>query len=206
MTEWIKWHEPPVNLHDDLARAFSAWGECPTPLLAELSRHARRVNFIKGETVMDTGATDHHLYWLEQGLWRVFYVAESGREFIKAFIVDGMFFVAFNAFLQQRPSAFMVQALEDSRAIQVPYSIFYKHVRTDAAVAQLWRCYMEQHFIRHEERERILLLSSGAERYQYFLKEYPGMEKRIPQYHIASYLGLTEQSLSRLKKHISQGS
>lgn len=190
------------DLKNELFTAFSSWGECPQEVLDALAAQAHGVTFSKGETIIETGDADYSLYWLKRGIWRIYYMTESGREFIKAFVREGMFFVALNAFLQKQAATFNVQALEDSEAIRLPYQAFHQQLPSNPALAMLWRSYMEQHFIRHEERERLLLLASGAERYRFFLREHPGLEKRIPQYHIASYLGLTEQSLSRIKAHL----
>lgn len=54
-------------------------------------------------------------------------------------------------------------------------------------------------YIKKEMKERLLLMNTAEERYLQFLKEFPGLEKRVPQYHIASYLGITPVSLSRIR-------
>jgi len=64
----------------------------------------------------------------------------------------------------------------------------------------LGRILAEQHFILKEQREAALLLDDAETRYRQFLSDYPGLDKRIAQYHIASYIGVTPVTLSRIRK------
>ncbi len=182
-----------------LKSTLSCWDKLSPSTINSLLSVARQVQFSKNSNVFTQGNSDYSLYLLHRGLWRIYYITKTGREYIKVFLKEGMLFVPLKAYLQQQPVEYSVQALESSLAIRIPYEVFAGLLEEDKELLKIWRCHMENHFLRHEERERVLLSTSGAERYQHFVQTYEGLEKRIPQYHIASYLGLTEQSLSRIK-------
>lgn len=199
MDNFQKHEHRTLEIQDILKSAFSNWGEPPLSTIAALAAAAKQVNFSKNSIIVQQGSFDDNLYLVQQGLWRIYYTTDNGREFIKAFIKDNMFFAALSSFIRQKPVAFSIQALEDSTVIRIPYKVFSDLLQTDPRLLTVWCRYMESHFTRHEDRERMLLIASGIERYHHFLKTHASLEKRIPQYHIASYLGLTEQSLSRIK-------
>lgn len=156
-----------------------------------------------GEYLWHAGDCDPRLYFVERGLVRLFYPLDDGSEFNKAFASEGLFVVGLTAFLKQEPCRFAAQALEETTLQVAAFASFRQRLLDNTAYAGAWLRYMEQHFIRHEEREAELQVNSAAERYRQFQQRHPGLLARLPQYHIASYLGITEVSLSRLRRRMN---
>jgi CRP-like cAMP-binding protein len=174
--------------------------QLPPPLALELTRAHTPCSVERGAYLLRAGEHDGSLYFLDQGVLRLFYTGAGGKEHNKAFVSDGMFFVALSAYLQAEPARFTVQALEDTRALKLPYAQLEAWIDKDLALAKLWRRYMEAHFVRHEAREVALQLEDAEGRYRWFLAQHPGLSERVPLYHIASYLGVTNVTLSRVRR------
>lgn len=187
-------------LNNYLSRAGITDSEYRNKLVGEFIPH--KVN--QGEFLVQVGGADPRLFFILKGLLRIYYIDHSGREFTKAFVSENMFYTGLTSYLVDEPSGFSVEALETCELLFIDYACFEQAVKSDLSMANLWRNYMQAHFVRHEKREASLLLSTGKEKYLNFLAQYPGLEKRIPQYQIASYIGLTEASLSRVKRQLKE--
>jgi CRP-like cAMP-binding protein len=175
----------------------------PPALAGKLAAEFRVVQHGAGHPLMAAGSRDRSLYLLESGLLRVYYTTTDGKEFNKAFVREGMFFVALSAYLTDGPLCFAVQTLEPVRAYRMPYPRFHEWVEREPSLARAWRRYMEAHFVRHEAREAALQLEDADGRYRWFLEQHPGLIERVPLYHVASYLGLTNVTLSRVRRRLA---
>lgn len=164
-------------------------------LFVERSR-TRRI--FKGVTLIQVGQLAKHAYFCTVGLFRLYYTLQDGREYNVAFTVENDFATSYGAMVMGTPSFFTIEAMEDSVVIEIPYDMLKELMDNSHAWERFVRNSVERLFIRKEERERELLYLSAKERYKAFLIKYPGLEHRIPQYHIASYLGISPVSLSRI--------
>jgi CRP-like cAMP-binding protein len=102
----------------------------------------------------------------------------------------------------QEPCSFFIQALERTDTIVLPNRLLNELYDRHVCWERFGRKMAEHLVIIKEAREKELLLDSLEVRYQRFLKEFPSLVDRIPQYHIASYLGVTDVALSRLRQKI----
>jgi CRP-like cAMP-binding protein len=129
----------------------------------------------------------------------LYYRDARGTEWTKAFCLAGTVVAAYSALLRGEPSRLSIQALEPSTLLVADFDSY----QTLTAEHPCWqivnRKLAEGLFIKKEQRESELLLDDASTRYQNFLDEYPGLEARVKQYHIASYLGITPVSLSRIR-------
>ncbi|MBN2039882.1 MAG: Crp/Fnr family transcriptional regulator [Spirochaetes bacterium] len=154
----------------------------------------------KNTYLAKAGERIHKVFSLMGGMVRFYYISDSGKEFNKYFVLDNRFFSSFSSLFLDKPCGFYIQALEDTEVLAMPKSrmeeLYYRHSCWErlgrlSAIA----------FINHmEEREKEFLLDPLDVRYRKFLAEYPDLIHKIPQYHIASYLGVTDVALSRLRK------
>jgi CRP-like cAMP-binding protein len=176
----------------------------PPRLARKLASEFQPVTHAASSHVMRAGGRDRSLYLLEAGLLRVYYRTAAGKEFNKAFVHEGMFFVALSAHLADEPVRFDVQALEETRAYRMPYARFHAWMEEAPALGRAFRRYMEAHFVRHEAREAALQLEDATGRYRWFLRQHPGLIQRVPLYHVASYLGLTDVTLSRVRRKLAR--
>lgn len=156
-----------------------------------------------GEYFIHEGETPQKLAFVLSGLFRYVYINDKGLEFTKSLIQEHDFISSYSAMITQSGSHFFIEALEDAVVFVIPYPKWQTLLAHDPFWTGFLLKFIEKGFITKEKRERDLLLLPAETRYQNFLKEYPGMEGRIKQTIIASYLGIQPESLSRIRKKMS---
>ena len=153
----------------------------------------------KGECLVSPGQIPVKIGYVVEGLFSQDYVSESGDATIKYFFPEGRFAASVGAMLTQRPSAFSVVALEDSKVLSYSFTEFRKLVEQRSDIANFYIRYIERHWIVEKEPLEISLRYETAQkRYQNFIETYPDLITRLKKHHIASYLGITPTQLSRL--------
>jgi len=137
------------------------------------------------------------------GIFRFYYTTQDGDEFNKSFCSNNDFIASYSSLLINVPSYFSIQALRNSEIITIRYKDFQSLYARHVCWERIGRIVIEQLYVKKEMRERELLLLSAESRYLLFLERYGHMVKHIPQYHIASYLGITPVALSRIRKKLT---
>ncbi|MBN2084908.1 MAG: Crp/Fnr family transcriptional regulator [Anaerolineales bacterium] len=161
--------------------------------------------FEKHEYIARAGEVVENFYFLVSGLVRFFYSTEAGKEFNKHFAMENGFAGSFHSMVLGEPCGFFIQAMERTETIVLPNARLRELYGRHPSWERLGRGNAEHLLLIKEAREKELLLDSLEIRYRRFLKEFPGLADRLPQYHIASYLGVTDVALSRLRRKINQG-
>ena len=161
---------------------------------------ASQLNIDKGDMLVRAGETSNHLYYLHTGLLRLYYTTPDGKERNKAFYGPGHSLGAASAAMTGSAAPFSIQALQPSQLVKVDFDALYSnahsHPQLSRAVIQL----LSGAFIRNEQREAMLLTCNAEQRYQWLCDNEPELLQQLPQFHIASYLGVDAVSLSRLKR------
>lgn len=137
------------------------------------------------------------------GLFRYVYINDKGNEFTKGIIAENLFLSSYSAMIMGKPSYFSIEALEDSKIMEISWKDFMLLMENDIFWIKFLLKFIEKGFMIKEKRERDLLLLDAETRYKNFLREYPGMDQRITQGIIASYLGIKPETLSRIRRKIS---
>jgi CRP-like cAMP-binding protein len=159
-------------------------------------------HFKKGEYLVRAGDTCGHIFFIEGGLVR-YYVDKDGTQQTHYFNKSGEFVCDYLSFLPQVPSFVNIQALEDTVVSQVSaegIKQFYSEVREGE---KFGRVAVEQVFTAVLSQIISLYNDSPDKRYLNFLADYPDLLKCIPQYYIASYVGVKPPSLSRIRKRLA---
>lgn len=154
----------------------------------------------KGEFFIREGQVPRKFALVQSGLFRYYYQNDKGIEFTKSFIPADNVLASYTAMLHQTPSLFFIQALEPSTLLEVNYASWLKLQETDKFWDKFLIKALEKGYATKEKRERDLLLLDAEERYRNFKHEFPGLDKRVQLQHIASYLGIQPESLSRIRK------
>jgi len=160
-------------------------------------RQYRRQQFL-----IQAGAAVKDFYFITRGLVRYFYLTEAGKEFNKAFAVENEFVGALSATVLRAPCRYSVQALEETDVVVVPVEVIRDCYDRHPAWERVGRWHAQSVAVKKELREGEFLLDSAQTRYRRLLSDYPALLARVPQYHLASYLGITEVSLSRIRSKI----
>ena len=154
-----------------------------------------------GDHLLQPGDGEHDLWFVCDGLLRFYYLGEHGAESNKAFIETG-FAGPLAASALGLPVIYGVEALEDSQLLAADFMTFRALFDEHPVFERFGRKLAELLLMRKELRTRSLLQQSATERYLSFKHEHPNLLRRVPQYQIASYLGITEVSLSRIKREL----
>lgn len=178
--------------------------EIPSDEIAKLSRVFQPLTLKNGEFLIRAGEIPTQIGFVVSGILRLYYVNSAGTEFTKSFCPENHFVTAYSALVLNQPAKFFIEALEDSLLLVVDYSQYVQLCAGHSCWQTINHKLVEALFIKKEKREAELLLDDATTRYQKFLKEYPDLENRVKQYHIASYLGISPVSLSRIRKNLQQ--
>ena len=179
--------------------AIKSLTNIPIKYIEELEHLCKSKQIKKGEYFIRAGEVPEKFGFNLNGLFRYFYIDNNGNEFTKGFCPENNFVISYSAMIQNRESYFYIEALEDSSIMVINYNDWQKILNNNIDLNLLKTAILEKVYIIKENREKELLLDSAEIRYKIFLKEYPNLEKRVKQYHIASYLGITPESLSRIR-------
>jgi len=136
-------------------------------------------------------------------LFRLYYTTPDGSEYNKSFCSGNDFVASYGSLLTGTPASLSIQALTDSKLIVIPYAKFQMLYDRHACWERLGRLLVERLFVKKESRERDFLLLSAEARYLKFMESYGPLAANIPQYHIASYLGITPVALSRIRNRLT---
>lgn len=172
--------------------------------IEEFAKKATTRKFKKKEIFVREEEVCHSLLFIQKGLFRYF-ILHEGNDSTKDFAVENInpFCTAFTSFITQSPSQIWIEALEDSTVLEWKDTdvlpLFEKNLHWILFAKKM----AEKLFILKEKRELSFLKSTPLERYRAFLKDYPLLNQRIPQFMIASYLGLQPESLSRIRKRLA---
>jgi CRP/FNR family transcriptional regulator, anaerobic regulatory protein len=142
--------------------------------------------------------------FVEKGTLRMYYISPEGKEINVEFFFEDDFVTEYQSFLQQSPSKYFIEALTDCELTAISYSAIQMAYKNSFAWQEFGRIVAEKSFTRAQQRTESFLFYSAEERYLNLLKRRPYIFEKIPLYHIASYLGIERESLSRLRKKLSK--
>lgn len=157
----------------------------------------------KGEYLIEPGKSVSSEYYVIQGCLKAFYRDESGKEHIIQFAIEDWWISDFEAFFRGSLAKLHVEAIEDSILLGLEKSALEELYKRIPKFERFFRIKTTNAFVALRTRVLSTLQKTGKQRYLEFCETYPKMEKRIANYHIANYLGLKPESLSRIRKELS---
>lgn len=153
----------------------------------------------KGEYFTLEGTVAKKIGFLQHGVIRAFYRNTSGKEYNKHFFTDNSMVGGFSSLVTDTNNKINQQALTECKLLVCNYKELVQLFDQYQDLERLARKIAEQYFVDKEKREVEIVLLEANKRYVIFKKEYPQLEQLIPQYHIASYLGITPTQSSRIR-------
>ena len=157
----------------------------------------------KGDYFISEGQIAKKIGFLESGIIRAFYRNNEALEYNKHFFVNPCFIGGYASLITGKPNQINQQALTDCVFRVANYADIQALYETCPDIERAQRILAELFFVQKEQREIEIVLLDADKRYQIFQKDFPHLEQQIPQYHIASYLGITPTQLSRIRRKIS---
>lgn len=153
----------------------------------------------KNHILLEAPAIAGHAYFLEKG-FAMAYSFEEGRKITEAFWRSGQIMVSSHSFFEQVPSMEYIQLMEKSELLCISYAGIQRMFELHPEAHAIYRVIMNRHYAHSRGRVRDLQYLSALQRHEKLLNVFPNIEQIVPQDCIASYLGITPQSLSRLKR------
>jgi len=155
--------------------------------------------FRKHEYFSKAGRISDRMGFVNSGLLRSFYTIKD-KETTTFFQMPGTIATALASFIQMRPAMENIQAMETSELIIVSRKDLLTLYNENWKWQQVGRIFTEQYYVKMEQRMISLQSQSALERYENFLQEFPELIKSVPLYYIASFLGISPETLSRIRK------
>lgn len=152
----------------------------------------------KGDIIMPEGHVCQYMYFVKKGMVRQFYY-KNNRDVTEHFSYEGRIVICIESFLKQEPSRLIVEALENSTLYGIPYDALQKMAEENREIELMFRKIMEHALISSQVYADSQRFENATERYQRLLESKPEIVLRAPMVHVASYLQMTPETLSRVR-------
>lgn len=160
------------------------------------------VHFYKNEIILKQDKVCKNLYFIEKGLARGYRIDDEGKDITNWFAPEGTLATSAYSFISQKPSFESVVALEDCSMRSISRKSLYELYEKFPEMNEMGRELIEIYYLELEERVNALQFQTAKQRYEKFVKQDGYLLQRTSLGHIASYLGITQETLSRIRNHI----
>ncbi|HLW30643.1 MAG TPA: Crp/Fnr family transcriptional regulator [Aequorivita sp.] len=169
--------------------------------LQDITSHFEMESIPKNTLLIEQGQISKKLYFVEKGMGRSYSLKEDGKEVTQWFFGVGKFMSSVDSFFQQSPSLYYLETLEDSTVYSISKEkmdlLFSKYHKME----QLGRLVSIEMLTKVVNKLNAIQFQTARERYDYMLTEFPDISYRVPLGQIASYLGMTQETLSRIRRY-----
>lgn len=155
--------------------------------------------------LLEEGEPCIYTTFVEKGLLRSFTIDEKGNEHILQFGMQGWWVADLYSFLTGEPSEYNIEALEDSELLLITNSSWDLLLKEVPAFERYFRILIQNNLIATQRRLMGTMSTTAEERYLKLLQDFPDISQKVPQHMIASYIGITRETLSRLRSQITSG-
>jgi len=158
----------------------------------------------KKQFLLNEGEVCRYIGFVNSGCLREYTIDNKGNEHIIQFAIEDWWVSDLNSFLSGEPAEYNIDALQDSEILLLEKSARDKLLDECPKMERFFRILIESNHVANHRRITDSLSTSAEEKYLKFIKTYPKLFELVSQNQIASYLGITPQSLSRIRKELSQ--
>lgn len=184
-----------------LKTSFDSYSPITESTWQQLKTGCQLRHFKKNEMVYQAGVIPNSFSFVASGLVRCYVTNEKGQEYNKNFFDEGMYPGSMAALLTNTPSYLMFETIEDSSLIEINFKTFRELLNKNPDLMLFQIAYLEKNWLLAKDAREIEIVQElASERYLKFQHNFPGLVDRLPQYHIASHLGITPTQLSRIRK------
>jgi len=153
----------------------------------------------KKQFVVHAGAECRYEYFVNKGCLRQYYLDNKGQEHITMFAPEDWWISDMSGFINRHPALTTIEALEDTEVLSLERDAFELLVAKVPKFERFFRIILQRAFVANQRRIIESMSLGGKERYENFILQYPSLEQRLSQRHLAYYLGITPESLSRIR-------
>lgn len=158
----------------------------------------------KKQYIQNAGDVSKYAVFVERGLLRSFSVDETGHEHVMQFATEGWWITDMASFLSGEDSIYNIEALEDAELLLMTKASMDKLIHDIPVMERYFRLLMQENIVALQRRLRVVQTHSAEETYLKFMEARPDIVTRAPQQYIALYLGITPETLSRVRKQVSE--
>lgn len=151
----------------------------------------------------EIGKTSHEAAFIKKGLLRTYYINEKSEEVTSCFCAENNLTASYKSFISQQHSELSIQAVEDTELITISYNDLQNLYQKSPLWQNIGRTIAERQYMVMEQYASVLCNETAKEKYMRMLKEQPAVVNKTSVNDIASYLGITRRTLSRIRKEIS---
>jgi len=187
---------------DFLFHTMGAIAPLALQLQERLKYNLREEQFDKKATILSPGETCRRLYFIKEGFTRAYYLSRSGKECTTWFMGTGQLMMSVFSFYSQRPASEWIQVLEPSTLQSISYQQLQAIYADFPEFNLSGRIMTEKYYLLSEQRAIMLRTTTPEERYEQLIESYPDIFEKASQKQVASYLGITHETLSRLRKKL----
>lgn len=153
----------------------------------------------KNELLVMQGQTSQRTFFVGQGCLRIFFITEDGQEATRYIAFENNFATCLSSFIAKAPSLEFVQALIPSSLLYITHKDFYHLLEIIPSWEKFYRHYLEKAYVNNTNRLMSFLALDAKERYRQLLETNPEVVQRLPNKIVATYLNISQETLSRLK-------
>ena len=162
-----------------------------------------KLNLKKGTTLLNAGELVSNQYFVYSGCLRTYFIDNSGKEHTLQFAINDWWISDYTAFFTTTKALMNIETIQDATLYKVSQKDMEALYSKIPQLETFFRKKMEKAFASFQKRILASLAQSAKERYVSFISTYPNIEQSVKNYHIASYLGITTESLSRIRKELA---
>ncbi len=171
---------------------------------SKLEKCFKQIELQKNKFFVREGEYASQIGFLQSGIMRAFFLNQNGKEYSKQFFVAPSIIGAYSSLLLKEPNKIAQQALTDCQILVADFANIESLYDQHHDLERLGRKIAEQYFLEKEQKEIEMALLDADKRYLLMRERFPTIESIIPQYHIASYLGISPTQLSRIRRKLYQ--
>ncbi len=159
----------------------------------------KEVKVKKRQFIVQPNFVAKNRHYVLKGAFRAYVVADEGQDHTINFAIDDWWITDYNSYVFQQPATMFVVALEDSTILQIDFDKEQELKKSNHKFETFFRIIAERGLASQQRRIISNLTQTAEERYETFISKYPLIVQRVPQYALASYLGMTTEFLSRIR-------
>lgn len=186
--------------YDKLLYYFNKWSHLTKESEAVIKSAFESVTIKRKKDLLVSGQVCNYLYFINRGCLRSFYIDSKGVEHIYQIRMDNSWISDLKSFFLKDPSKYNIEALEDSALLRISNERMEKLLIEIPNLERYFRILFQKAYVNALNRLNSSMWETAFDRYNDMLKEHPEIFQRVPLVYIASYLGITPESLSRIRK------
>ncbi|MDR4954085.1 Crp/Fnr family transcriptional regulator [Chryseobacterium sp. ES2] len=160
------------------------------------------ISLKKNELLLSNGQNSQRTFFVVNGCLRIFFINEEGQDSTRYFAFENQFATALTSFITSEPSEEFIEAVEDSEVYYITHKDFYHLLEIIPQWEKFYRIYLETAYVNNTKRLMSFLVQDALEKYRQLLDENPVVVRRLSNKLVASYLNISQETLSRLKSRL----